>query len=156
MSSLLSTPEEIGAAPLPFLNPKEVAAYLRIPLPTVYFYLKNNKLPGIQRIGGRWRVDRRALDEAYGLAPLETDAGEPLDESVEGMARYLESLGWGRHQGGRTCLPLEAYREKFPRWRMNADKNQQTPEHETRPSTLPSKDEKNVTRERERPDEVTR
>src|SRR3954447_23846721 len=40
---------------------KETAAYLRIPLPTVYYLVQRGQLPAIQ-IGGRWRVKRDALD----------------------------------------------------------------------------------------------
>lgn len=41
---------------------KETAAYLRIPLPTVYYLVQRGQLPAVQ-IGGRWRVKRDALDK---------------------------------------------------------------------------------------------
>ena len=40
---------------------KETAAYLRIPLPTVYYLVQRGQLPAVQ-IGGRWRVKKDALD----------------------------------------------------------------------------------------------
>lgn len=40
---------------------KETAAYLRIPVPTVYYLVQRGQLPAIQ-IGGRWRVKKDALD----------------------------------------------------------------------------------------------
>lgn len=40
---------------------KETAAYLRIPLPTVYYLVQRGQLPAVQ-IGGRWRVKRDMLD----------------------------------------------------------------------------------------------
>ncbi len=44
------------------LTVKETAAYLRIPIPTVYYLVGQGMLPAIQ-IGGRWRLKRDLLDE---------------------------------------------------------------------------------------------
>ena len=41
---------------------KETSAYLRIPLPTVYYLVQRGQLPAIQ-IGGRWRIKRSLLDK---------------------------------------------------------------------------------------------
>ncbi|MDZ4815392.1 MAG: response regulator [Verrucomicrobiota bacterium] len=40
---------------------KEAAAYLRIPIPTVYYLVQKNQLPAVQ-IGGRWRIKKDELD----------------------------------------------------------------------------------------------
>jgi excisionase family DNA binding protein len=44
------------------LTVKETAAYLRIPVPTVYHLAQRGQLPAIQ-IGGRWRIKKTALDQ---------------------------------------------------------------------------------------------
>jgi excisionase family DNA binding protein len=43
------------------LTVKETAAYLRIPLPTVYYLVQRGQIPAIQ-IGGRWRIKKSCLD----------------------------------------------------------------------------------------------
>ena len=43
------------------LTVKETAAYLRIPLPTVYYLVQRGQIPAIQ-IGGRWRIKKSSLD----------------------------------------------------------------------------------------------
>jgi excisionase family DNA binding protein len=48
-------------SPHNLMTVKETAAYLRIPLPTVYYLVQRGQLPAIQ-IGGRWRVKKDALD----------------------------------------------------------------------------------------------
>jgi excisionase family DNA binding protein len=40
---------------------KETAAYLRIPVPTVYYLVQRGRLPAVQ-IGGRWRIKKDMLD----------------------------------------------------------------------------------------------
>ena len=56
----------MSAEDLPdLLSVKETAAYIRSPQPTVYYLIKEGKIPAI-RIGGRWRVKRKELDEMYG------------------------------------------------------------------------------------------
>ena len=57
------------------LTIKETAAYLRIPLPTVYYLVQRGSLPAIQ-IGGRWRVRRSALDRDV-LRKDRADGGQP-------------------------------------------------------------------------------
>jgi excisionase family DNA binding protein len=44
------------------LTVKETAAYLRIPIPTVYYLAQRGQIPAIQ-IGGRWRIKKTSLDE---------------------------------------------------------------------------------------------
>ena len=44
------------------LTVKETAAYLRIPLPTVYYLIQRGQIPALQ-IGGRWRIKRSTLDK---------------------------------------------------------------------------------------------
>jgi excisionase family DNA binding protein len=55
---IMSDPEQSAHN---LMTVKETAAYLRIPLPTVYYLVQRGQLPAIQ-IGGRWRVKRDALD----------------------------------------------------------------------------------------------
>jgi excisionase family DNA binding protein len=43
------------------LTAKETAAFLGIPLPTVYYLMQRGQLPAVQ-IGGRWRVKRDLLE----------------------------------------------------------------------------------------------
>jgi excisionase family DNA binding protein len=55
----MSDPDQ---SPHNLMTVKETAAYLRIPLPTVYYLVQRGQLPAVQ-IGGRWRVKRDALDK---------------------------------------------------------------------------------------------
>jgi len=43
------------------VTPKEAANALRIPLPTVYYLIKQGKIPAM-RVGGRWRIEWGKLD----------------------------------------------------------------------------------------------
>jgi excisionase family DNA binding protein len=43
------------------LTVKETAAYLRIPVPTVYYLVQRGQLPAVQ-IGGRWRIRKELID----------------------------------------------------------------------------------------------
>tara|TARA_R110002096_G_scaffold147671_16_gene307688 strand:+ start:22083 stop:22658 length:576 start_codon:yes stop_codon:yes gene_type:complete len=52
------------------LSVKETAAYIRSPQPSVYYLIKEGKIPAI-RIGGRWKIKRKALDDMYGLGETE-------------------------------------------------------------------------------------
>jgi len=78
---------------------KETAAYLRIPLPTVYYLVQRGQLPAIQ-IGGRWRVKRDALDREV----LRNDEqGQPTvlvvddDEALQTMFKlFLKKAGFSR------------------------------------------------------------
>lgn len=45
-----------------YLTVGEVSESLRLGPSTIYKLLKENKLPA-RKIGGRWRISRRALDE---------------------------------------------------------------------------------------------
>jgi excisionase family DNA binding protein len=40
---------------------KETAEYLRVSLPTVYYFVRHGKIPAIH-IGGRWRIKKSSLD----------------------------------------------------------------------------------------------
>jgi excisionase family DNA binding protein len=78
---------------------KETAAYLRIPVPTVYYLVQRGQLPAIQ-IGGRWRVKRDALDrdvlraEKQGQPTvLVVDDEEPVQEL---MKMFLKKNGFAR------------------------------------------------------------
>jgi excisionase family DNA binding protein len=50
----------MGDSPDVFLSPGEIAARLRVTVPTVQSWLRNGKLQGL-RISGRWRVSEREL-----------------------------------------------------------------------------------------------
>lgn len=52
------------------LSVKETAEYIRSPQPSVYYLIKEGKIPAI-RIGGRWKIKRKALDDMYGLGETE-------------------------------------------------------------------------------------
>ena len=82
----------MSAEDLPdLLSVKETAAYIRSPQPTVYYLIKEGKIPAI-RIGGRWRVKRRELDEMYGLgSALESSGTSALVvEDDPGMQKFFE------------------------------------------------------------------
>lgn len=49
------------------MSVKETAEYLRSPQPSIYFLIKHGKIPAF-RIGGRWKIKRKELDEMYGLS----------------------------------------------------------------------------------------
>lgn len=78
---------------------KETAAYLRIPLPTVYYLVQRGQLPAIQ-IGGRWRVKRDALDRD--ILRNEEDGGQTVlvvddDEDLQNMFKlFLKKNGYSR------------------------------------------------------------
>ena len=80
---------------------KETAAYLRIPLPTVYYLVQRGQLPAVQ-IGGRWRVKRDLLDRDV-LRNKEEQAGAPTvlvvddDTGIQSMFKlFLKKQGTGR------------------------------------------------------------
>ncbi len=52
------------------LSVKETAEYIRSPQPSVYYLIKEGKIPAI-RIGGRWKIKRKVLDDMYGLGETE-------------------------------------------------------------------------------------
>jgi excisionase family DNA binding protein len=81
------------------LTVKETAAYLRIPLPTVYYLVQRGQIPAIQ-IGGRWRIKKSSLDRDI----LRQDKqGQPTallvdDDPVvqEHLHHYLKKSGFSR------------------------------------------------------------
>src|SRR6185295_3632829 len=82
---------------------KETAAYLRIPLPTVYYLVQRGQLPAIQ-IGGRWRVKRDLLDkdvlraEEHGQPTVLVVDDEPLIQ--ETMKAFLKKVNLSRQVVG--------------------------------------------------------
>ena len=66
------------------LTVKQAAAYLSVPVPTVYFYLKHKwqdtKIP--KRIQGRWRLSANELAKEFALGDFQ-DPDNPLDISDE-------------------------------------------------------------------------
>ena len=78
---------------------KETAAYLRIPLPTVYYLVQRGQLPAIQ-IGGRWRVKKDMLDRDI---LRNEEEGQPTvlvvddDEGLQSMFKlFLKKQGFSR------------------------------------------------------------
>lgn len=53
--------------------------------------------------------------EAPAVAETPDELLHFLRLEAENMACSLESLGYGRHIGGRMCTPLERYRKRFPK-----------------------------------------
>lgn len=82
------------------LTVKETAAYLRIPLPTVYYLVQRGLLPAIQ-IGGRWRIKKDLLDRD--VLHEENGGGQPTalvvddDAGVRDLFNlFLKQSGVGR------------------------------------------------------------
>jgi excisionase family DNA binding protein len=96
---------------------KETAAYLRIPLPTVYYLVQRGQLPAVQ-IGGRWRVKKDALDrdvlhnEDHGQPTvLVVDDEEPVQEMFK---LFLKKTGFSRLVVGTGKEALSALnKQKF-------------------------------------------
>jgi excisionase family DNA binding protein len=81
------------------LTIKEVAAYLRIPVPTAYYLAQRGQIPAIQ-IGGRWRIKKAALDRDV---LREGKSGQPTvlvvedDLTLQAVFKvFLKKIGFGR------------------------------------------------------------
>jgi excisionase family DNA binding protein len=81
------------------LTVKETAAYLRIPLPTVYYLVQRGQIPAIQ-IGGRWRIKKSSLDRDILRQDRE---GQPSvlvvddDPGLQELFRtFLKKIGFSR------------------------------------------------------------
>jgi excisionase family DNA binding protein len=81
------------------LTVKETAAYLRIPLPTVYYLVQRGQIPAIQ-IGGRWRIKKSSLDRDILRQDRE---GQPTvlvvddDPGLQELFRvFLKKIGFSR------------------------------------------------------------
>ena len=91
----MTTEEELPE----LMTVKETSAYLRIPLPTVYYLVQRGQLPAIQ-IGGRWRIKRSLLDKDV----LKNDeGGQPTvlvvddDPALQTLFKqFLKKAGLGR------------------------------------------------------------
>lgn len=57
----------------PFLTPQEVAAVLRLSLPTVFRRLREGSIPGFL-IGRKWRI-RKDQIESFGLSEVKSPNG---------------------------------------------------------------------------------
>jgi excisionase family DNA binding protein len=55
------------------MNIKEVAGYLKIPIPTVYKLAQSGKVPAV-KVGKHWRFLKKDLDHLF-----EKKMGNPLD-----------------------------------------------------------------------------
>jgi excisionase family DNA binding protein len=96
---------------------KETAAYLRIPLPSVYHLVQRGQLPAIQ-IGGRWRIKRSLLDRDV----LKTEASSlptvlVVDDDADlqtTFKQFLKKAGFGRVVvGGGAEAISYAEKQKF-------------------------------------------
>lgn len=96
---------------------KETAAYLRIPLPTVYYLVQRGQLPAIQ-IGGRWRIKKDAIDRDV---LHKEEHGQPTvlvvddDEALQAMFKlFLKKAGFSRLVVGTGKEALAALaKQKF-------------------------------------------
>jgi excisionase family DNA binding protein len=61
------------------LNIKEVSAYLKIPISTVYKLVQNGKVPAI-KVGKHWRFMKKDLDLLF--APKISEPGKDIFEGV--------------------------------------------------------------------------
>ena len=103
---------------LNLITVKETAAYLRIPLPTVYYLVQRGQIPAVQ-IGGRWRVKKDLLDRD--VLRKEEDSGQPTvlvvddDEALQEMFKlFLKKAGLSRLVVGNGKDALAALdRQKF-------------------------------------------
>ena len=103
---------------LNLITVKETAAYLRIPLPTVYYLVQRGQIPAVQ-IGGRWRVKKDLLDRD--VLRKEEDSGQPTvlvvddDEALQEMFKlFLKKAGLSRLVVGNGKDALTALdKQKF-------------------------------------------
>jgi excisionase family DNA binding protein len=78
---------------------KETAAYLRIPIPTVYYLVQRGQLPAVQ-IGGRWRVRKELIDrDVLNLEKpaIESEKARILVVDDEELVQELMKDILGRH-----------------------------------------------------------
>ena len=103
---------------LNLITVKETAAYLRIPLPTVYYLVQRGQIPAVQ-IGGRWRVKKDLLDRD--VLRKEENSGQPTvlvvddDEALQEMFKlFLKKAGLSRLVVGNGKDALAALdKQKF-------------------------------------------
>ena len=75
---------------------RETAEYLRMPIPSLYYYANRGMLPVI-KIGGRWRILRDRLDAEYlqvkkkepRAQSLSLDQSDLVDRIVKGVVETL-------------------------------------------------------------------
>ena len=97
------------------LTVKETAAYLRIPLPTVYYLVQRGQIPAIQ-IGGRWRIKKASLDrdilrKEKGGQPtvLVVDDDPDLQELFKA---FLKKIGFSRVVVGTAKDAISSLRKQ--------------------------------------------
>lgn len=81
------------------LTPKETSLYLKMPLPTVYYLIKQKRLPAYQ-IGGRLRVKRDLLDQRISKSG-EHDAPSAMvladePDTQNFYRKHLKATGYSR------------------------------------------------------------
>ena len=94
---------------------KETAAYLRIPLPTVYYLVQRGQLPAVQ-IGGRWRIKKNTLDKDI---LHKEEEGQPTvlvlddDPAIQDLFKlFLRKLGFSRVIVGTAREAVNALRKQ--------------------------------------------
>ena len=94
---------------------KETSAYLRIPLPTVYYLVQRGQLPAVQ-IGGRWRIKRSLIDRDI---LKKEDAGQPTvlvvddDPALQSLfQQYVEQAGFRQVVVGSGEKAIEAAKQQ--------------------------------------------
>lgn len=78
---------------------KETAAYLRIPVPTVYYLVQRGQLPAVQ-IGGRWRIRKELIDrDVLNLSKpaVESNKAKIIVVDDENLIQELMKDILGRH-----------------------------------------------------------
>ena len=97
------------------LTVKETAAYLRIPLPTVYYLVQRGQIPAIQ-IGGRWRIKKSALDNDI---LHQEKQGQPTvlvvddDPGLQDLFRaFLKKIGFSRVVVGTAKEAINSLRKQ--------------------------------------------
>ena len=100
METTLSPSSAVETKP-ELMTVKELAEYLRIPTPTIYYLVQRGKLPGAIQIGGRWRIKRSVIDRDV----LKNEIPCPLAVCLKINDRFLDTLvRWSLSQ---TTAPHE-------------------------------------------------
>jgi excisionase family DNA binding protein len=100
------------------LTAKEVAAYLKIPLPTVYYLVQRKKLPCFP-VGGRKRFHRHEIEKiaAQGLNPDQSDSSDQSEVSQDtaSIAMFTQLCSYLIDKGYCWLYPI-IYRRRSTDW----------------------------------------
>ena len=104
ISSLFSSAEPQAASESPnhdLLTVKETAAYLRLPLSSLYYLVQRGQIPAIQ-IGGRWRIKKSSLDgHVLGTKARKCEAALPSTAVQDDRNLDPSSLAPWRDRNGK-------------------------------------------------------